>query len=113
MTVSVHRRRRLLALALTVAAAPTCIFGQITGNGNTPSYTAQSIVNAATQTVEALAPNTIATLYGMNLAFDTRAVASSDIVHGVMPTTLDGVGVWVNSIPCSLFFVSPTQINFL
>ena len=30
-----------------------------------------------------------------------------------MPVSLDGVGVWVNSIPCSLFYVSPTQINFL
>ena len=30
-----------------------------------------------------------------------------------MPITLDGVGVWVKGIACSLFLVSPTQINFL
>jgi uncharacterized protein (TIGR03437 family) len=86
---------------------------QISGTGTFPAYTAQSIVNAATQTVEALAPNTIATLYGTNLSFDTVPVASSNIVGGMMPTSLDGVVVWVNAIPCSLFLVSPTQINFL
>jgi uncharacterized protein (TIGR03437 family) len=113
MISSIRSRHRLLVLALTTAASSACVYGQITGNGTAPLYTAQSIVNAATQTAIALAPNTIATLYGTNLAFDTRAVASTDIVRGMMPTSLDGVGVWVNSIPCSLFYVSPTQINFL
>jgi uncharacterized protein (TIGR03437 family) len=95
------------------ASLPASVLGQISGTGTYPFYTAQSIVNAATQTLETLAPNTIATLYGTNLAFDVRAVAPSDIVKGKMPTSLEGVGVWVNSLPCSLFYVSPTQINFL
>src|SRR5262249_42038186 len=60
-----------------------------------------------------LAPNTIATLYGSDLSFSTRAVASTDIVRGALPTKLDGVAVWINAIPCSLFYISPTQINFL
>lgn len=102
----------LLVLALAAAVAPG-VYAQITGSGAIPSYTAEGIVNAATQTAEALAPNAIATIYGTNLAFDTRAVAATDIVHGAMPTSLDGVAVWINSTPCSLFFVSPTQINFL
>jgi uncharacterized protein (TIGR03437 family) len=113
MMATIYLRPWLLVLALTAAFSPACVYGQITGNGATPLYTAQGVVNAASQTAGALAPNTIATLYGTNLAFDTRAVASTDIVRGIMPTSLDGVGVWVNSIPCSLFFVSPTQINFL
>ena len=70
-------------------------------------------MNAATQTVEALAPNAIATLYGTNLSYTTRAVSTSDLAGGALPTTLDGVAVWVNAIPSGLFFVSPTQINFL
>jgi uncharacterized protein (TIGR03437 family) len=113
MMATIQLRLWLLVLALSAAFSPACVYGQITGNGAAPLYTAQGVVNAATQTGGALAPNTIATLYGTNLAFDTRAVASTDIVRGMMPTSLDGVGVWVNSIPCSLFFVSPTQINFL
>jgi uncharacterized protein (TIGR03437 family) len=113
MMATIHLRRWVLVMALTAASSPVCVYGQITGSGTAPLYTAQSVVNAATQTAVALAPNTIATLYGTNLAFDTRAVGSTDIVRGLMPTSLDGVGVWVNSIPCSLFYVSPTQINFL
>jgi len=78
-----------------------------------PSYTAAGIVHAATQTVQALAPNTIATIYGTNLAFATHAISTGDIRGGALPTSLEGVGVVVNSITASLFFVSPTQINFL
>jgi len=108
-----HRNRRFAILAALAAFGPVLAHAQISGAGTAPFYTAQSIVNGATQTVEALAPNAIATLYGTNLAFSTHAVGAGDIVHGMMPTTLDGVGVWVNAIPCSLFLVSPTQINFL
>src|SRR5665213_795490 len=78
-----------------------------------PTYTAQSIVNAATQTVEALAPNTIATIYGTNLAFDTVAAGSSTITGATLPQTLGGVSVVVQGLIANLFFVSPTQINFL
>ena len=104
---------RTAALAALMALAQGVAFAQISGAGTYPNYTTQSIVNAATQTVEALAPNALATLYGTNLAFSTRAVAATDIVGGTMPTSLDGVGVWINAIPCSLFLISPTQINFL
>jgi uncharacterized protein (TIGR03437 family) len=115
MTSPFHPRQkfRVAVSAAFAILVPLSAHGQISGAGTAPFYTAQSIVNGATQTVEALAPNVIATLYGTNLAFDTRAVAATDIVGGMMPTVLDGVGVWVNSIPCSLFLVSPTQINFL
>jgi uncharacterized protein (TIGR03437 family) len=100
-------------VAALTAVMPWSVRAQISGAGTAPYYTTQSIVNGATQTAGALAPNTIATLYGTNLAFSTRAVVSSDIVHGMLPTSLDGVGVWVNSIQCSLLLISPTQINFL
>jgi uncharacterized protein (TIGR03437 family) len=78
-----------------------------------PAYTAAGIVQAATQTVEALAPNTIATIYGTNLAFTTHALAESDLVKGTVPTTLGGVKVYVNGLESSLFYVSPGQVNFL
>ncbi len=78
-----------------------------------PSYSAASIVNGATQTAEALAPNTIATMYGTNLAYDTYAVAASDLNGGALPSSLDGVTLYVNNLPAHLFFVSPGQINFL
>jgi uncharacterized protein (TIGR03437 family) len=76
-----------------------------------PSYSAASIVNAATQTRGPLAPNTLATLYGSNLAFDT--VTASTLIGGTLPTSLDGVTLSVGNIAAPLLFVSPGQINFI
>jgi uncharacterized protein (TIGR03437 family) len=97
-----------LAAILMIAAAQ-CGFAQTTPGA--PFYSAQSIVHAATQTVEALAPNTIATIYGTNLAFDTESASVQ--TGGTLPTTIAGVGVVVKGITANMFFVSPTQINFL
>jgi len=94
-----------------VAASPA--HSQATGVSTAPSYTAQSIVHAATQTAEALAPNTIATIYGTNLAFDTATATSATLVGGDLPQSMDGVSVIVNGIIANLFYISPTQINFL
>jgi uncharacterized protein (TIGR03437 family) len=78
-----------------------------------PSYSAESIVNGATQTAGALAPNAIATLYGANLSFQTYSVATHDVHGGALPTSAGGVTVLVNYLAAPLFYVSPGQINFL
>src|SRR5437868_15349985 len=78
-----------------------------------PSYSAASIVNSATNTADALAPNTIASIYGVNLSYDTAALSSSEIVGGMMPRLLVGVGVYVAGTAAPLYYVSPHQINFL
>jgi uncharacterized protein (TIGR03437 family) len=93
---------------LTMGAARADI-----GSSTSPTYTAAGIVNAATQTADALAPNTIATLYGTNLATDTAAVSPSDVHGGTLPNSLLGVSVVVRGLPSSIFYVSPGQINFL
>jgi uncharacterized protein (TIGR03437 family) len=103
--------RFCLPLLAVLSALPA--LAQISGSAGIPFYSSDSIVNAATQTAGALAPNTIASIYGANLAFSIRAVASSDVVRNVLPTGLDGVQVWANAQPCPLFYISPTQINFL
>lgn len=103
--------RFCLPLLAVLAASPA--LAQISGSTGRPFYTSDSIVNAATQTAVALAPNAIATVYGTDLAYSTRAVAGSDVVRGAMPTELDGVQVWFNAQPCPLFYISPTQINFV
>jgi uncharacterized protein (TIGR03437 family) len=76
-----------------------------------PSYTATSIVNAATQTASALAPNCIATIYGSNLSYDTVAAVAA--TGSTLPTVLGGVSVLLNGYQANLFYVSPGQINFL
>jgi uncharacterized protein (TIGR03437 family) len=80
-----------------------------------PSYSADSIVNSAASAVGFLAPNTIASVYGKNLSWSTVAVQASDIQNGLLPTVLPGAGVRVivGNIPAHLFYVSPTLINFL
>lgn len=91
--------------ALALAAIPL--------SAQDPNYSAASIVNAATQTAETLAPNTIATIYGTNLSWTTHALTGFDLNGGTLPNSLDGVSVYVNGILSSLFYVSPGQINFL
>jgi uncharacterized protein (TIGR03437 family) len=80
-----------------------------------PFYTPSSIVNAANFKAGPLAPNTIGTLYGRDLAFVTRAVTREDLSDNVLPTTLPGSGVrlLIDGRPAFLYFVSPSQINFL
>lgn len=80
-----------------------------------PAYSSASIVNAADNLVEPLAPNTIATLYGKNLAYATASLTSSEVSGGVLPTVLPGTGVHliVGGLLANLYYVSPTQINFL
>jgi uncharacterized protein (TIGR03437 family) len=80
-----------------------------------PLYSAASIVNAADNQPGTLAPNTLATIYGKNLAYGTRALTPDDIRGGVLPTVFPGTGVRVliGALPANLYYVSPTQINFL
>jgi uncharacterized protein (TIGR03437 family) len=103
---------RLTGCALAIFAMPAAR-ADLSTSSSAPSYTTASIVHAATQTAEALAPNTIATLYGTNLSYTTHAAATADLNGGALPTTLEGVNVYVHGIRSSLIYVSPGQINFL
>jgi uncharacterized protein (TIGR03437 family) len=101
------------ACCCAVAIFATAARADLSTGSSAPFYTAAGIVHAATQTPEALAPNTIATIYGTNLAYTTHAVATSDLNGGALPTSLEGVTVYVHGLLSSMLFVSPGQINFL
>lgn len=79
-----------------------------------PAYTASSIVNSASLQ-PGLAPNTIATIFGSDLAYTSRAIEPADLQGGALPTVLMGTGVrvTVNGVLATPYFVSPKQINFL
>ena len=81
--------------------------------GQAPAYTADSIVNASDYSPGPFAPNSVLTIFGANLAWDTRQLAGSDIVNGALPTSLDSVAVYIDNWPVPLIYVSPTQINFI
>lgn len=80
-----------------------------------PFYSAASIVNAADNQSGQLAANTIGTIYGTNLAYATAAISSGDIRNGLLPTVLgdDETQVFIAGNAANLYYVSPTQINFL
>lgn len=67
------------------------------------------IVNAASLSAVSLAPGSIATIFGTNLA--GGAAVTDNVV--TPPATLGGVSVTIGGSPASLFYVSPTQINLV
>jgi uncharacterized protein (TIGR03437 family) len=80
------------------------------------------VVNGATFAVSSgVAPGSIATIFGTNLAassydFGLDAIAAA-LTEGAaadddQTTILEGTQVFVNGTPAPVFFVSPTQINF-
>jgi len=76
-----------------------------------PYYTAQSIVNAADYSPGPFAPNSIVALFGTDLMLTTGGIPGSS--GGVLPIEMNGVQVWIDFVPASLLYVSPTQINFV
>lgn len=80
-----------------------------------PSYASSSVVHAASQQSGSFSPNTIATLYGKDLAYVTRALGADDVRDSLLPTILSGTGVrlFLDGVALPLYFVSPAQVNFL
>ena len=75
--------------------------------GPTPATTPAGLVNAANPTPgSAIAPGSMASLYGTNLS-------SAKILAGApLPLLLGGTSMTVASSPAPLFYVSPLQVNF-
>ena len=99
-------------------ALPVCVLALALGaclRADAPIYSAASIVNAADNQPGTLAPNTIGTIYGQNLAYGTQSLSQAEVQGGVLPTVFPGTGarVIIGSILANLIYVSPTQINFL
>ena len=82
---------------------------------NSPSYTQNSIVHAATNRPGKLAPNSIATIYGKGLATATMAAGAKELITGFLPSVYPGscTSVFIDNISAPLLFVSPGQVNFL
>jgi len=104
--------RRLLACQAMLCAAGLC--ADKPRPRETPAYSSAGVVNAADYQ-PALSPNAIGSLYGKGLAYTTESITSDDIRDGILPTVLPGTGVRVliGAIPATIYYVSPTQINFL
>lgn len=87
------------------------VLGYTVSDNPSPSRpTLISMVSAATYNPGAASSSWV-TIFGEGLATTSRAWASSDIVNGQLPSSLDGVSVQINNKPASVYYVSPKQIN--
>ncbi len=73
---------------------------------NEPRLNAAGVVNGASFTTQAVAPGTIVSLFGTDLAATTQSA-----VVLPLPNQLAGTTVTFNQIRAPLLFVSPTQVN--
>ena len=103
--------RTLLLLVALAWGIPLCAQGP--PSSTAPAYTGTTIVNSATSTADALAPNTLATIYGTNLSYGTATSADGLAPGTQLPQEMGGVQVYLAGSPVSLYYVSPLQINFL
>jgi trimeric autotransporter adhesin len=69
-----------------------------------------SVVSAANNE-PLISPNSLATIYGANLA--QGAAAAQMNASGALPNALGGTSVSIGGKPAQLLYVSPSQINFL
>ena len=76
--------------------------------GTAPALPTGGVVNAATYASGTLAPNTIVSIFGSNLATVT---AAGQLAAGSYPTSLFGTRVTFGSSDAQLLYVSPLQIN--
>lgn len=87
-----------------------------TGTPARPPFGSLIILNGASlgnepATTEAVAPDSIAVARGGLLANTTQQ--SARLPNGTFPTNVGGTTVTVNGRSAQIFFVSPTQVNFL
>lgn len=81
--------------------------------GQAPSYTVAGIVNASDYSPGPFAPGSVIAVFGSNLSRSVYALQTSDIQFPYMPTSLNYTQVIVDNSPVALYYVSPTQINFM
>ncbi len=104
-------KRSVCLLAASVLAA----LGDEICKPDAPCYSAATVVSAASGVPGALAPNTLASIYGTGLSFAEKAITSDDISAGTLPVLLPGTGVQVlvGGYYAHMYFASPGQVNFL
>jgi len=100
----------LFALAFLAASVLTAQVTRVP-----PSYSAATIVNAASGDPNTLAPYTVITINGANLAWSSYAMQPSDVRNSTVPIALPnaGVHVYIRNEAAGILRVSPTSITVL
>lgn len=101
---------RWVALAATAAM----LFAAEKGRKEIPFVHAGGVVNGASFVPAPdnfMAPNSIISIFGEDLALRTEAVTSDTLQAGRLPLSLGGITLHIGGQLAPLYFVSPTQIN--
>ena len=81
--------------------------------GAAPSYSAAGIVHIGDYAGGPFAPNSILVVFGQDLARSAQSMVSGDIKGGFLPLELNSTRVYVDNSAVPLFYVAPTQVNFM
>jgi uncharacterized protein (TIGR03437 family) len=90
------------------------LFAAEEGQKEIPFVNAGGVVNAASFVPAPdnfIAPNSIISIFGVDLALRTQAVTADTLQGARLPFSLGGVTVRIGGQSAPLYFVSPTQIN--
>jgi uncharacterized protein (TIGR03437 family) len=101
------------ALAAWLALAPL-LNGAETGRRRAPTLNVDGVVNGASFAAAPdnfVSPNSIISIFGVDLALETRQTDVKDLARRRLPLVLAGVQVRIGELPAPLYFVSPQQIN--
>jgi uncharacterized protein (TIGR03437 family) len=101
---------QIAAAGVTGSPASVAITLVVTGTQPAPAITA---VGSAASFQAGLASATWLTIYGSNLSATTYTWQASDIVNGMLPTSLQGVSATIDGVAAFIEYISPTQINLL
>jgi uncharacterized protein (TIGR03437 family) len=102
---------------VTIAAgdasiSPASIAVTLVVQGTQPAGTVTAVVNAGSFQ-PGIASGAWVSIFGTNLSQRTYTWQASDIVNGMLPSSLQGVSVTINGLPAYIDYISPTQINVL
>jgi uncharacterized protein (TIGR03437 family) len=92
--------------------APASIAVTLVVQGTQPAGTVTAVLNAGSFH-PGIASGAWVSIFGANLSQRTYTWQASDIVDGILPTSLQGVSVTINGLPAYIDYISPTQINVL
>jgi uncharacterized protein (TIGR03437 family) len=102
---------------LQIAAAgatgsPASIALTLVVQGTQPAPAITAVTNAESYQ-PGVASATWLSIFGSNLSSSTYIWQASDIVNGMLPTSLEGVSVTIDGMPAFVEYISPTQIDLL
>ena len=98
--------------AVGATGSPAQVSVTLVVAGTQPAPVISAVASAASFQ-PGLASGAWISVFGTNLSASTYTWQDSDIVNGLLPTSLQGVSVTINGVAAYVAYISPTQINLL